>query len=180
MKRSCFKGCFCSKAGFTLIELLVVVLIIGILAAVAVPQYQIAVAKSRYIQGMTLCDAVYKAQQVYYMVNNSYSKTFEDLDIELPTGGRKDTTDPNSEKIIYPNFMIANYNGILCEVYSKDPSEVEDRATLGASYHLYYNGTNKHCRAHKDDSLGNRVCKSIVGRNQIDTPGTINIYNMLK
>ena len=46
---------------FTLIELLVVVLIIGILAAVAVPQYQLAVDKSKFASNMPLLDSLESA-----------------------------------------------------------------------------------------------------------------------
>ena len=68
---------------FTLIELLVVVLIIGILTAIAVPQYQYAVLKSKYHTLMNMAKAVKDAQEVYFLANGKYAESFDELDISI-------------------------------------------------------------------------------------------------
>jgi len=73
-----------TRRGFTLIELLVVVLIIGILAAVAVPQYQKAVEKSKAAEALTLLKSVTQSTQAYYLANGQYPTKFNQLDIEIP------------------------------------------------------------------------------------------------
>ena len=80
------------SAGFTLIELLVVVLIIGILAAVAVPQYEKAVYKSRLASYLPLMRAIKDANESYYLANGSYADDVARLDVDYPAGSSRSTT----------------------------------------------------------------------------------------
>ena len=75
-----------NKKAFTLIELLVVVLIIGILSAVALPQYTKAVEKARATEAQVYLDAFVTAQQLYKLATGHYASSAEmdNLDVTMP------------------------------------------------------------------------------------------------
>ncbi len=77
--------------GFTLIELMVVVIIVGILAAVAVPIYRANIKKAAASEGAALLGSVLTAEKVYYAENNTYTTDKDDLDVEV--AGNKYFTD---------------------------------------------------------------------------------------
>ena len=90
-----------NKQAFTLIELLVVVLIIGILAAVALPQYQVAVTKARIARLMPLLKMLRDAQESYYLANGTLADTFDALDIDIPTPNTITAVDTNYGEIAH-------------------------------------------------------------------------------
>ena len=87
-----------NSQAFTLIELLVVVLIIGILASVALPKYEMAVMKSRYSTLLATANAFLQSQELYYLANGSYTTDLENLD--LPPSGC--TLSSDKTKCTYP------------------------------------------------------------------------------
>lgn len=70
------------KKSFTLIELLIVVIIIGILATLAIPQYMGFVEKSRAAEALKMIDAIRKAMEVHKIEIGGYPNSISQLNIE--------------------------------------------------------------------------------------------------
>ena len=136
------------SGGFTLIELLVVVLIVGVLAAIAFPQYQMAVAKSRMAEAISTLHSITEAQELYYLSNGKYTDDLTDLDVEV-----KETAQWR--------FLCKNQR--TCQAITKKsgtPNMLEFHMLhVPLPYPSSYSG-KKWCIAMADNPLGIKVCKS--------------------
>jgi len=137
-----------NKQAFTLIELLVVVLIIGILAAVALPQYKKAVYKTRYATLKNMTQAIADAQTVYYLANGTYATDFNELSID--TGGA----------IYNWNKGVAEFPWGTCEIYSGQWTQCKNNK-IGMWYRVFNSSKTRQCLTLTQDlnAIQNQICK---------------------
>ena len=72
------------RKGFTLIEMLVVVIIIGVLIAIGLPQYQKTMKRSKYGRMKSIARTLSEAQIRYFQKTGSYADSMDLLDVDIP------------------------------------------------------------------------------------------------
>ena len=173
-----------NKKGFTLVELLVVVLIIGILAAIAVPQYQKAVLKANIHRGIPLVESLYQAQQAYYLTHGNYAVDIDDLDVSIPK-------DSSCIKSLTKDFSCV-YDCDYGRIYNKPTGSVQfqnkpnrNKVSLGDMAYVrqlentdYLEAGHRYCYAKTDNNIAKEVCQELGGEEMDITPNKWTYYEI--
>lgn len=132
-----------TQAGFTLMELMVTVVIVGILAAVAIPSYQNYVRRTNRADPKTFLAAVASKQEAFFADRRRYATTLTELGYPYATcyvgGSLGSECNANSGQ---PNYSIAIAAGATATNYTVEGTPMGSQANDGCGkFKIEANGT---------------------------------------
>ena len=107
-----------NQKGFTLIELMIVVVIIGILAALAIPRFMTASTKAKQSEAKQILKQVYVMERAYFQENGVYSNNLATIGVEVGTFG--------SQRYTYT--VVVTGPAFVASAIAPDPG-IDDDAT---------------------------------------------------